>query len=210
MFEQARNAILDALSVLLPVECAGCGRPDRAVCDRCRPELVPTPVHRSTALGLEVVTALRYEGVTRRIVLTFKDGDRPELARALAPALAAAIERMPPVPLLRVPSSPASRRRRGYDPVRELVRAAGYRSVGGLRVRRGGVQKALGVADRARNRAGSMRSIRSLEGRRFVLVDDVLTTGATLDEAARAVREAGGEVVGAVALAFTPRLFGPG
>jgi predicted amidophosphoribosyltransferase len=69
-------------------------------------------------------------------------------------------------------------------------------------------QKTLGSADRTSNVRDSMIAKRTLEGRRFVLVDDVLTTGATFAEAARALRAAGGEVVGGAALAFTPRLFG--
>jgi predicted amidophosphoribosyltransferase len=104
-----------------------------------------------------------------------------------------------------VPPSRAAYRRRGYDPVRLLAPSA-------LRVlevaRETSVQKSLDVTERARNRAGSLRARRSLAGLRLAIVDDVMTTGSTLDEAARALREAGAEVVGAVTLAATPRYFG--
>jgi predicted amidophosphoribosyltransferase len=65
-------------------------------------------------------------------------------------------------------------------------------------------QKALGSAERRENTAGTMRARRPLPGRTFLLVDDVITTGATLEECARAVRAAGGRVIGAAALASTP------
>ena len=71
----------------------------------------------------------------------------------------------------------------------------------------GVAQKSLGVDERAANRAGALRERWSLAGLRVAIVDDVVTTGATLDEAARAIRAAGGEVDHAVTLAATPRYF---
>jgi predicted amidophosphoribosyltransferase len=77
------------------------------------------------------------------------------------------------------------------------------------------VQKTLDRQSRQSNAAGSMVAKSDLAGRRFLIVDDVSTTGASLGEAARALRAGGAEVVGAATLAFTPRLiaapgeFGP-
>ena len=115
-----------------------------------------------------------------------------------------------------VPSSRASRRRRGADLVRLLAAAvvAGLAEGGApaalepCLVPAGGTrdQVGLGVRGRQRNRARSVRMRRPLPpGAVVVLVDDVLTTGATLAACERAVASGGGLVVGALVLAATPR-----
>ena len=208
MREVLRAAVLDAVSLVLPVECAGCGSRDRSLCVRCHALLEPVLVSHELA-GIPGVSTLRYDGEVRNILLAYKEEPRTGLARAFAPALEAALRAAPEdAEVLAVPTSRASFRRRGFDPVSTLLRAARYRSADALRVRSSVAQKTLGVADRAANRAGTMTARRQLAGHRFVLVDDVLTTGATIEEAARAVRAAGGEVIFFATLAFTPRLFG--
>jgi ComF family protein len=202
-----RDALLDALALIVPVECAGCGAPDRGLCSECAGHLVAVPTPRSTPGGLPVVTALRYEGVVRRVILSFKEQHRTDAAAALARPLAAALQGAN-AELAPVPTSRAAYRRRGYDPVALLLRRAGHSPARVLRVERAtSTQKTLGVAERAENLRGALVARRDLAGRSFVLVDDILTTGATLDEAARAISDAGGRVLGAVTLAFTPRLF---
>jgi ComF family protein len=212
------GAVLDALAALSPIDCAGCGSADRGLCTDCRGELVPAVTPRNLHDGTVVFTALRYEGAVRQAVLALKEGGRTDVARplgrALAPALAraalgTAIDGRPTVEVVAVPTSRAAWRRRGYDPVSLICRRAGIDLARVLVHERGTVsQKTLGAEDRTRNLLNSMRARRPLTGRRFLLVDDVVTTGATLAEAARALRAAGAEVLGGAALAFTPRLFG--
>jgi ComF family protein len=202
-----RDALLDAWAVLMPVECAGCGAPDRALCPACAASILPVPTPRVTAGGLRVVSALRYEGAVRRVILALKEQHRTDVAAALATPLAAVLAASAPVELAPVPTSRAAYRRRGYDPVVLLLRGAALRPSRVLaHARSTSRQKALGAHERAANLRGAFVARAPLAGRSFVLVDDVLTTGATLDEAARAIRAAGGEVVGAATLAFTPRL----
>ncbi len=204
-----RDALLDAWALLMPVDCAGCESPDRSLCATCAASLVPLTTVRATPGGLRVVTALRYETVVRRVILSFKEQHRTDAAAHLAPALAAALlaSADAAAEVVAVPTSRAAYRRRGYDPVRLVLRKAGCRPVRVLRVsRRTSAQKALGAAERAANLRGALAARGSLAGRRFLLVDDILTTGATLDEAARAISEAGGTVLGAATIAFTPRL----
>lgn len=196
-------AILDALAVLLPVDCAGCGAPDRSVCVHCLADLEEPAIDTVTPAGLAVRSAVRYEGTARTLLIALKEQNRTDVATALAHRLAPLLP--PALPLVAVPPSPAAWRRRGYDPVRLLVRRPTLRV---LRVARATeAQKSLGVEERALNRAGFLRATRSLAGLRVAIVDDVVTTGATLDEAARAIQSAGGEVDHAVTLAATPRYF---
>ena len=202
-----RDVLLDAWALVMPVECAGCGAPDRSLCSECAGHLVALPTPRSTPGGLPVVTAPRYEGVVRRVILSFKERHRTDAAAPLSRPLAAALEGAN-AELAPVPPSRAAYRRRGYDPVALLPRKAGATPARVLRVTRTtSTQKTLGAEERAENLRGAFVARRNLAGRSFVLVDDILTTGATLDEAARAVSHAGGRVLGAVTLAFTPRLF---
>jgi ComF family protein len=206
-----RNALLDAWAVLSPIECAGCGEADRAVCRSCRAALEPHPVLRALVDGTPVVAALEYSGVLRALVLEFKERNRTDVARVLAEPLAAAVGAARTLPggtlaeLAPVPTSAAAFRRRGYDPVRMLLRRARLPTSSVLRRTRGRqAQKSLGSLERRRNTADTVRARRPLAGRAFLLVDDVLTTGATLEECARAIRAAGGTVAGAVTVAFTP------
>jgi len=214
--ETVRDAALDALALLLPVECAGCGQPDRAVCAACRAALRPEPSGRRLPDGTPVFSGLDYEGAVRSVILAFKEQGRAELARVLAPALAAAVVEAGAVvdlagaQLVAVPGSRRARRRRGFDPVPALVAGAGFDLVRVFApARPHAAQKTLSIDERARNLDGVFDVTAPVAGRRFLLVDDVVTTGATLCAAGAALRSAGAEVVAAAVVASTPKLFGP-
>ncbi|MCS5496289.1 phosphoribosyltransferase family protein [Cnuibacter physcomitrellae] len=207
----------DALAVLLPVDCGGCGQPGLALCPRCRDSMTPQPaaVDGLPAEAPGVTAALRYEGAVAAALRRYKDAGRVDLARALAPALRAAIVDLwpavaaggEPPGLLVVPASRPALRRRGYAPVALLLPSAGLRATSSTRLeltRRVGDQADLGREERRANVSGAMRAV-GARGGRFVLVDDVVTTGATLTEAARAVVAAGGQVVAAACLAHAER-----
>lgn len=207
----AGSALLDAAAVLLPVRCAGCSAPDRSICAACAHALAPRSCSRSVA-GLTVWSALDYDRVPRAVLLAFKDGGRVDAAPVLASALRAAVtaaradDRV--VPVL-IPSTRAAWRQRGYHPTgmvlsrsRVLVPPL-WRA---LRLARQTADQAgLSSSERERNRAGSLVASSRVEGRRCLLVDDIVTTGATLTEAARAIAAAGGIVAGAATIAQTPR-----
>ncbi|KQQ95796.1 hypothetical protein ASF62_04755 [Leifsonia sp. Leaf325] len=229
----ASEALRDALALVLPVDCSGCGTPGRVLCTACRP-LVVADVHRADRDGMSVHCALDYGGIPRRVIGAFKDGGRPTLAGALGPALReavlAAVVAAGPGPdpdagtsgthvptgvrgleIVAVPSSRSAYRRRGFSPIASLLRSGGLRASPVLRVVGAHADQAgLGREERGANVAGGLAVRRGvtggphpLSGRRFVVVDDILTTGSTMREAVRAVRAGGGSVVGCAVLAET-------
>jgi predicted amidophosphoribosyltransferase len=175
-----------------------------------------------------------YTGPVRDVVVHWKDRGRADLDLLLAPALHRAAVRLGPVlsralasraprgaPLavVPVPSTGAARRARGREPVAVLARAVarGLRDAGvPARVvpalaRRGAGRDQVGLGARARGRnlADAVHMTRRgarILGERSVciLVDDVLTTGATLAAVERALERCGHDVLGAMALAATP------
>jgi ComF family protein len=204
-----QNALLDAWSVLSPVSCAGCGADDRALCPACRGALSADLRRHELPDGTPVFSALRYSGPARTVILAFKEQGRTDLARALARPLRQVLHTAlagRPTRLTTVPSTRAAYRRRGYDPVTLLVRKAGERPVRLLRhIRAHEAQKTLGRSERSRNLVGSLAARHPQPGT-VIIVDDIMTTGATLTEAVRAIRAAGGAVTAAVTLAYTERI----
>lgn len=137
-------------------------------------------------------------------------------ATSVASVTATAASTTEPIPIVWVPSRRGAARRRGHDPMRQAVAVAVHRlraggvpvvALGGLRqCRRVADQAGLGAKARRDNLNGALEAVARapLAGRRVVLVDDVVTTGASLAEAARALREAGADVAAAATIAATP------
>ncbi|MSR63280.1 MAG: ComF family protein [Planctomycetes bacterium] len=160
----------------------------------------------------------RADGVLREWILAFKHGGRRELAVPLAAVLAEAwrAEGGPPpgALLVPVPLHPLRRLERGYDQARELAAELagelGLELVGALRrARRTAPQGGPGASSRRANVAGAFalraRSAARLAGREVWLVDDVVTSGATVGECARVLRQARVAEVSVLALARAER-----
>ncbi|HET7772296.1 MAG TPA: ComF family protein [Burkholderiaceae bacterium] len=176
-------------------------------CGRCLSE--PPPVAASHA-------AFDYAAPGDRLVQALKFRQRTALAAPLAGLLAralpAAAQGTQPIAfdrILPVPLSPGRERSRGYNQSWELVRRlppawgpACWQTL--IRTRDTASQMALPLAERERNVRGAFAVQRHVAGLHLLLVDDVMTTGATLFEAARCLRKAGAASVTALALARTP------
>jgi predicted amidophosphoribosyltransferase len=223
--------LADLVDLVLPIGCGGCERPGRRLCPECAAAVRgrPGPVamtgwpHAPPAYA-----SAAYQGPVRRLVVGWKDRGRHDLTAVLADALAGAVlaalddvdprRQAEPVLLVPVPSRRDARRRRGGKVVDQLalqaarrVRSAGrpVRVLPALRHRRSVADQAgLDRSDRADNLRGALCPIRSampvLVGRRCLVVDDVITTGATAREAARALIDAGVQVIGVAAACATP------
>ena len=141
----------------------------------------------------------------------FKEHNQFAVARAMVDALLPADYSVPIDVVVAAPSAKSNFAKRGFVPA-ELVaqrvarrwRLAHMRSAIWF-VRSVADQAALSISDRQTNLAGSMTASSTLAGKSVLLVDDIVTTGATLLEAARTVSEAGGVVSGFVTLAETLR-----
>lgn len=208
-----RSALADALSLLVPTWCAGCDEPGRTLCASCLADLTSAEAslsapRRRAGAGLDIRSAVPFAGIAARVVRALKEDGRTELARPLGrfvgrAVVAAGWEHGILVP---VPSSRAAMRRRGYAPPELLARRSGLPVARMLRTARiAADQRTLGREERARNVAGTFAA-RSVEpGCAVVIVDDVVTTGATLREAQHVLQDAGAHVLGAVTFADTPR-----
>jgi len=208
----------------LPQRCPGCGAPapaTRLLCDECwaRIPALSFPVCARCLLegaepvgcrrhaGSRVWPALVYDERVALLVHAFKYGQRPALAATLGERLARAVPAaVAPDLVTAVPLHPARRRERGYNQAWRLAEAVADRlevpALEGVlrRVRATPAQAQLDPARRRRNltRAFRAEEPRRWRGRRILIVDDVLTTGATLEACLETLSAAGARAAGAV------------
>jgi ComF family protein len=214
------------LELLLPGACARCGAAvsRESVCPRCRLALLRLAprFERSAPPPLESWgAAVSFEGEAAAWLRRFKYPE-PGLfgldpaAEAVAAALIDEAGRRVPGPapdlIVPVPLHPLRLRQRGFNPAATLAEALGRER--GLpvdptvlaRIRNTPSQTRLPRAQRAENVSAAFRARRRAPVERIWLVDDVVTTGSTLREAARALRRAGARRVVAVCAAHTPEI----
>jgi len=201
-------------SLLAPPVCAGCGGhagDAEPLCGPCRRELRwLTGVARLG--GVEVFAPLAYEGPARAMVRALKFRGATLAADTMAAQIAAGAPRgaLRSGVLVPIPLHPRRLRRRGFNQAERLAAALGRRTglaVADCLVREGPARTQVG-RDRAERLAGVHGTIVVRAGaevpRRAILVDDVVTTGATVAAGAAALRGAGVGDVTAVAYARTP------
>ncbi|MEM8753005.1 MAG: ComF family protein [Pseudomonadota bacterium] len=201
-------------SFIAPPACGRCGAPvatggEGVVCDDCA---------HATPAWTRGAAAVAYEGVGRRLILSLKHADRLDVApiagrwmlRA-APDLVAEADLIAPVPLAW--GRMVKRRfNQAGELARELAKAAGRPEAAALdllrRTRRTETQGGKTRAERRANLDGAFapgRGASRIVGARVLLVDDVMTTGATLSACAEICRAAGAADVNALAFARVVR-----
>jgi predicted amidophosphoribosyltransferase len=224
-----RRLISELIAFFAPPGCVACGLAlagtDARLCPECVRALpwlrrgcprCALPRHRgrhcpaAQAAYPRSWAPMAYQGVARRLVAALKFRGALAVADVMAAQIAANLPaplRDAGVALVPVPAAPGRRRARGFDPARVLARALARRldrTFADCLVRRDHASRQVGASRRERQAPGRLVvHVRGSPPPLAILVDDVHTTGATLDASARALSAAGTRVVAAITYART-------
>jgi predicted amidophosphoribosyltransferase len=206
------------LDLVLPLECGGCGSPSTTWCGACATALKvhtdePHLVTPRIDPGVPVFALGRYAGSRRQAIVAFKEHGRRDLVAPLAHALALGIHQLlswgiigTPFTLVPAPTRALAARRRGGDPVTRIAERATRNHpditvTQALRTR-AMVRDSVGLtsSDRERNLVGRIKLRKPVSGD-ILLVDDIVTTGATAREAVKMLQLTGAKVTAVLTLA---------
>ncbi|HUV52195.1 MAG TPA: ComF family protein [Dehalococcoidia bacterium] len=218
--QKVKTALLD---ILLPLRCVGCGKEGSLICPSCSDSLprVKLPLCQrcgttvnegnlcsaclSHPLAINGIrSAFLFQGVARQAILQFKYRQLKALAAPLAQLLAEYLHSHPMIGevLVPVPLHPKRLRQRGYNQASLLAKELS--KIVGLPVEEDALIRVQDVAPQARTKSATERRLnvrdafacnKNMADKQILIIDDVCTTGATLDACAIALKTAGASSV---------------
>ena len=194
------------LALWFPSRCLICGkvvRVGKCFCPDCREQLPAAPQQRSFPLGQEfiVYAPLPYAGGFRRTLHAMKFQGQKGRGETIGRLMASVFEEPPTASLITwVPMTPQKEFERGYNQSEVLAKTVARalrlpaRSIL-QKVRETATQHELSRAERTENVKGAFRADSRLTGKTILLIDDIVTTGSTICESAKALYAAGAKQV---------------
>jgi ComF family protein len=196
----------DLKYLLFPTRCFGCRELGYSICSECRKQWNPH-LYQSRVTNLAVYSAITYSPIAKNILLAAKEQGVKSADQLVRNAVSVSIHELfkkyPSCALVPIPSSASSNRRRGRDFINEIaISVARDLGVAVLPLlehqRKIRDQSKLNVSNRHQNLAMAL-SIKpqfrgNYSGERVVILDDLVTTGATIGEANRALTRGGFKV----------------
>ena len=219
-----RKAFYPLLDLVYPKRCPGCHLPSASICESCnsfwQKQTISITLLKKQVSDLLVVSVAQYRDEVRAVLLAYKEDGEREAGKVLTEALLQArrgISNYSVCTFVPIPSNPKSVRRRGRDFMLDLCNQVAIQSgdkvLSIIKVNRDVQdQSKLSEKERSQNLVGAFdcapKNLKLLAKFPIILVDDLLTTGATLREAQRALRQRGVIPIGAITAAHTARLMG--
>lgn len=219
-----RKSFYPLLDLVYPKRCPGCHLPSPSICESCKSfwqkQTISITLRKNQVSDLLVVSVAQYQDEVRAVLLAYKEDGGREAGKVLTEALLQArrgISNYSVCTFVPIPSNPKSVRRRGRDFMLDLCNQVAIQSgdkvLSIIKVNRDVQdQSKLSEKERSQNLVGAFdcapKNLKLLAKFPIILVDDLLTTGATLREAQRALRQRGVIPIGAITAAHTARLMG--